>query len=295
MREDKNFTKFNWINLIAPTEEELNKIAQEYSLPTTMVEDCLEPEHLPKIEKFDLNLFIITRHFDINSTQESDTTQELTRKIAMFVTEKAVITVHRQKPDFWDKMMKDLVKVKSSQELVVNILYWVFDSYDVFLTDAIKQLEILEDQVFQHEAETSTLQKINQIKKRVSVVKHLLTNMQIIAQRFPITKDSKTIIQDLREELEAVIFRTISVLDETNSLLQLYLSLASHRTNEIMRVLTIFSVFFMPLTFIVGVYGMNFYNMPELHHPYGYMAVWGVMALVSLCVYGWFKHKGWLR
>ena len=71
--------------------------------------------------------------------------------------------------------------------------------------------------------------------------------------------------------------------------------MASHRTNEVMRVLTVFSAFFLPLTFIVGVYGMNFVHMPELGRRWGYPAVLGLMALVCLVIFIWFRRRGWLR
>jgi magnesium transporter len=82
--------------------------------------------------------------------------------------------------------------------------------------------------------------------------------------------------------------------DSVSSLLNIYISLSSQRTNEVMRVLTVFSAFFLPLTFIVGVYGMNFSHMPELIHPYGYLGVWVVMLIVTILIFRWFKQKGWI-
>lgn len=297
MKTERVVNKTNWIDLVSPSKEELDNIIQTYNLPATAVEDCLEPEHLPKIENFENSLFIITRHFDKNSPPDADTPYELTRKIAFFITADTVITIQRHQADFWPKLKQDFAtkKFKSSSELVVNVIYWVFDSYDGFLNEVTNKLELLEGQVFHYETGSSTLQTINQIKKRVSVVKHILTNTQSVAHRFPVTKDTKTLIQDLKEELEAVIFRATSLMEESGNLLQLYISLASHRTNDIMRVLTIFSVFFMPLTFIVGVYGMNFSNMPELQTKYGYFVIWGLMILVCGGIYWWFKRKGWLK
>ena len=295
--EHKHTDKCNWIDLIAPDKGELDAIIQIHNLPATAVEDCLEPEHLPKIEIFDSCIFIITRHFDKQSSKDADTPQELTRKIAFFITADTIITIQRQEPEFWQKMVQDLAnkKCKSPQELVVNMIYWVFDSYDGFLNDATNQLEILESRIFHQNTGTQTLQKINEIKKRVSIVKHMLSNTQSVVHRFPVTKDTKTLVQDLKEELEAVIFRATSLMEESTNLLQLYISLASHRTNDIMRVLTIFSVFFMPLTFIVGVYGMNFTHMPELQTKYGYFVIWGLMIAVSIGIYLWFKSRGWLK
>jgi magnesium transporter len=82
--------------------------------------------------------------------------------------------------------------------------------------------------------------------------------------------------------------------ENTNHLLNIYFNISSQRTNETMRVLTIFSVFFMPLTFIVGIYGMNFHNMPELSWQYGYPATIAAMAIVTIVIYSWFRRKKWL-
>jgi magnesium transporter len=90
-------------------------------------------------------------------------------------------------------------------------------------------------------------------------------------------------------------FYADELLDDVNNLLSMHIALAAHRTNEVVRVLTIFSVFFLPLTFIVGVYGMNFRFMPELQHPWGYPVVLGAMGIVTLAIYLWFRSRGWLR
>jgi magnesium transporter len=82
--------------------------------------------------------------------------------------------------------------------------------------------------------------------------------------------------------------------ENIHQLLNIYISLASQKTNEVMRILTVFSAFFLPLTFIAGVYGMNFHWMPELHQKYGYPAVIILMALVTLIIFQWFKRKNWL-
>src|SRR3546814_167327 len=84
------------------------------------------------------------------------------------------------------------------------------------------------------------------------------------------------------------------VVDESNHLLNIYISFTSQRTGEVMRVLTIFSVFFMPLTFIVGIYGMNFDFMPELGWHYGYFFTLGAMLVITVIIYFWFKRKRWL-
>jgi magnesium transporter len=102
------------------------------------------------------------------------------------------------------------------------------------------------------------------------------------------------LFRDVQENAESYHFYADELLDDANTLLNVQLSLASHRTSEVMRILTVFSVFFLPLTFIVGVYGMNFDYMPELRERWGYPAVLGLMVVVTLVIYRWFRRRGWL-
>jgi magnesium transporter len=111
----------------------------------------------------------------------------------------------------------------------------------------------------------------------------------------PASEPTAPLYQDLRENAESMHFYADELVEDVNNLLSIQLALASHRTNEVVRVLTVFSVFFLPLTFIVGVYGMNFHYMPELRERWGYPAVLVGMGLVTLVIYLWFRRRGWLK
>ncbi len=100
--------------------------------------------------------------------------------------------------------------------------------------------------------------------------------------------------KDIRDLHVEVLTLFDQINDDVNNLLNTYLSLAAQKTNDVMKVLTIFSVFFMPLTFIVGVYGMNFRHMPELNERWAYPGVLGLMLLITVILFFWMKHKKWL-
>jgi magnesium transporter len=111
----------------------------------------------------------------------------------------------------------------------------------------------------------------------------------------PASEPTAPLYQDLRENAESMHYYADELMEDVNNLLSIQLALASHRTNEVVRVLTVFSVFFLPLTFIVGVYGMNFDYMPELREHWGYPGVLVGMGLVTFVIYLWFRRRGWLR
>jgi magnesium transporter len=134
------------------------------------------------------------------------------------------------------------------------------------------------------------------IKRRVSLTKRLLWHTISVGNRFSPGQDrNMPLMQDLRENAESMHFYADELLEDVNNLLHMQLSLAAHRTNEVVQVLTVFSAFFLPLTFIVGVYGMNFEHMPELPQAWGYPAVWAVMIGVSAAIWLWFRRRGWLK
>jgi magnesium transporter len=124
-------------------------------------------------------------------------------------------------------------------------------------------------------------------KKLNSISGKVIENMQQSHKR-------NTFYEDLKDYHLHLETDTDDLHENIHQLLNIYISLASQKTNEVMRILTVFSAFFLPLTFIAGVYGMNFHWMPELHQKYGYPAVIILMALVTLIIFQWFKRKNWL-
>lgn len=282
---------FEWINLVNPSEEEFKELVAKYELHETSIEDCLDPEHLPKIEKFEKHYFIITRYYDPSAKFNDDTTQELTRKIACFIGENFIITVQRILPYFWESLKKESTGAKNPWEVYLNIGYKVVESYSQILVQSENFLEDIESRLFHLNTGEATLQKVHLVKRKHGIFKHLFSQMQVSHFRVPITKELNSGMQDLKEEFERINFKNNALMEEANGILQLYLSISGHRTNESLRLLTVFSVFFMPLTFIAGIYGMNFKFMPEINHPLGYLFAWILFAIVTILLYLWFKKK----
>jgi magnesium transporter len=301
---------FVWLDLVNPTPEELGEIASRYDLHTTSVQDCLDPEHLPKFEQFDHYAFAIIRVYDERAGDLCATMQELTRKVALFYAPAFLITIHRVEQPWLsaivDRVAADLSKQEVQKDtLQARVLTKLLNAAaDTFA----KPLEALESRTDAFEAAlfeggeqdrgglATSLREIHLLKRQVTLVKRLLWRFLDVVQRMtPAAGRGATLFRDVQENVESYHFYADELLDDTNTVLNIQLSLATHRTNEVMRVLTVFSVFFLPLTFIVGVYGMNFRFMPELEMWWGYPAVWVAMGLVILIIYLWFRRRGWLR
>ncbi|HEU5217295.1 MAG TPA: CorA family divalent cation transporter [Gemmatimonadales bacterium] len=290
---------FTWRDVIEPTAEELQAIAREYGMPSSIVQDCLDPEHLPKHERFGETTFLILRVYDVAAHESAGTIQELTRKIAIFFRSDVALTIHRV----------DLPVLATLRErfgapgaacgplvLLASLGNGVLDTYERPLQQAEDALDHYEEGLFSPKLKGPSLHKIHLLKRRVSLIKRMLwQSHSVILRLTPTGERSQTVYQDLKENAESYHFWADQLHEEIQNLLSMHVALASHRTNEVMRVLTIYSAFFLPLTFIVGIYGMNFDFMPELHAWWAYPALLGLMALISGVIYFWFRRRGWLK
>ena len=114
---------------------------------------------------------------------------------------------------------------------------------------------------------------------------------QNVTNQIEVSEQSKTALQDIKDKLLSLLLNYDEVLENANNLLNTYLSVNAQKSNDVMKLLTIFSAFFLPLTFVAGIYGMNFENMPELKWQGGYFFTLGVMAVIAIIIYFWFKRK----
>jgi magnesium transporter len=248
---------------------------------------------------------------DESADRTADTVQALTRKIAVFYGSGFLITVHRVEQAWLTALQQRCLvglpgKLGTRSEgvqahLLAQLFNGALDTYQRPLETIEAQLDQFDTKVFEGGEGPGTdfradLREIHVVRRRVTLCKRLLWRTVDVTQRMvPAAGRAATLFRDVQENAESFHFYADELLDDVNTLLSVQLSLASHRTSEVMRVLTVFSVFFLPLTFIVGVYGMNFLFMPELRYRAGYPLVLGFMALVTLLIYRWFRQRGWLR
>jgi magnesium transporter len=298
---------FVWVDVVNPTPGELAEVARRYSLHPTSVEDSLEPEHLPKYERIGQTTFIIVRAMDTTAPLDCSSVHEMTRKVAIFYRPEFLITIHRSEQQFLTEVMEEYrgaAPPDGSAErrkgflprLLINLINGAIGTYEKPLTSAEGAIDAFEATIFGEHEFTELLRRIYLEKRRVTQMRRMLSHtLDAVQKLVPASEPTAPLFQDLRENAQSMHFYADELVDDVNNLLSIQLALASHRTNEVVRVLTVFSVFFLPLTFIVGVYGMNFQFMPELKERWGYPAVLAGMGLVTLVIYLWFRRRGWLK
>ncbi len=292
--------EFKWIDLVYPTAEELESMGQIYSIHLTSIQDCLQPEHLPKYEKIGKVAFLIIRAFDEKSLPPANSMRDLTRKIAIFLGTNFLITVHRIDQVFMPPLREkwlnqQAVTAEQQFHILSDLLQAVLESYEKPLNEAEGVLENFENKIFLRKT-AFRFHELYVLRRKTAVYQRMIHLFKDVLLKLDIaTEHQAPYLQSLRDDAERLQFVADQLSDNVNHLLNLHLALQSHRTNEIIRVLTMFSMFFLPLTFIVGIYGMNFEFMPELQWRYGYPMVLLLMLGVTLGLYLWFRQRKFLK
>lgn len=288
---------YEWVDLTDPGREELASIAVTYHVHEVSIEDALEADHLPKFERLKNYTFIILRYYAAEKENQADTVEELTNRIALVIGEGFIITIHR-KP--WEPLQKIREQKVNRQEcetathVLIEIIRAVLESYEAPAQKLNHSIDLYEEQVFLKHREAPILKGLYFIKRKVDVIRRLLLLSFEVIEKIDPPNESNAYTRDIRDLHIKQHSLFDAMADNTNQLLAIYFNVSAQRTNETIRILTIFSVFFLPLTFIVGVYGMNFKFMPELDWKLGYPAVVLLMIAVTVFIYYWFKRKHWL-
>ena len=294
---DTDANGIEWTDIIDPEREELDAMAQRYHINKHILHDCLDPDHLPKHEKLQDYTFIIVRFFNGNIKAHLDTLHELTSKIAIFFNGKFLITIHRLEQPLIEEVCKeeaDKNEPYTTHVFVTKIIWHALHSFEQPAMMLSEQIDAYESTVLLKHTKPALLQGLYYLKRKAATCKKVLLLSDDLINFLKTTTANESAVQDVRDLYTVLMMLYDQILEDVNNLLNTYLSLAAQKTNEVMKVLTIFSVFFMPLTFIVGVYGMNFKYMPELHMRYSYPVVLLAMLIISVAIFIYFKKKKWL-
>jgi magnesium transporter len=286
-----------WIDVTDPTHQEMEELSRNYNLNQNIVRDCLQPEHLPKYEYVDEVHFLILRYFSHSFEKKVFTIQDLTNKIAIFYSDDFLITIHLTEAKFLDVIRNKYVagrKCESTTDLLTIIVWNSLETYDDPANRLSEQVDFYENQVMLKNSGSDHIEALYLIKREASIGHKVLMLMLEPINHIYIKQGEETQLQDVRDQHLKMQTLFNLVMDDCNNLLNLSMSFSSKKTNDVMKVLTKFSVFFLPITFIAGVYGMNFRYMPELAQKWGYPVALALMAIVTGIIYAWFKKKNWM-
>ena len=282
------FENFTWIDICNPNKESLYKIAEDYNLDYFQIKDSLEVGHLPKFEKTEQYNFIILRAFTASTKDRVTNINEISNKIAFFYTDNKLITIHRASFDFLDDYP---TKPKSAEDLLLRIIHKMIQTFE----EPSKLLENKNDEIekiiFLKDSTKISLKHLYYQKTQTRITKKLLQITQNVINHIEVSETSKTALQDIKDKLLSLVLGHDELLENSNNLLNTYISVNAQKSNDVMKLLTIFSVFFLPLNFVAGIYGMNFENMPELHWKFGYFLTLGEMLVIAVVIYFWFERK----
>jgi magnesium transporter len=291
-----------WVDMEFPTEVDEQVLLDVFHFHPLTVEDCRENRHYPKIEEFPDYLYFIVHGVRADTSPERFNTIELDG----FLGANYVITYHHDSFRSINNV-KQLLRTspiscqRGTAFLLHQILDQIVDFYSPVLDHFDDRIDELEDNIFKlKKPNNMILAEIMDLKRGVLRLRRISVKQMDILHRmsrgeFPlIPQQMLPFYRDVYDHLVRVTDLAESYRDLIGGSLEAYLSVVSNRLNEIMKVLTIFSAIMLPLTFIAGVYGMNFENMPELHSRYGYYIVWALMILVAFGMLIFFWRRGWI-
>ncbi|GGH38072.1 magnesium/cobalt transporter CorA [Dyadobacter endophyticus] len=294
-----------WLNVDGIHETPLiEKLGKFYHLHPLLLEDVVNTEHKPKLELYDSgHLFLTLKMLHV----DSESPISISSEHVSFVLGKNYVL------SFQEELTSDIfTTVESRLEasvgktrrngpdyLLFALLDVVVDNYFIVLEKLGDALDATEDQVIRGVQELS-LKDMYALKRELTLARRQIwplrdmINQLIREDNMQISRDVIPYYRDLYDHIMQVLDTIDSYRELVASLVDVHLSTISNRMNQVMKTLTIFSAVFMPLTFIVGVYGMNFEFMPELKEPYGYYYVWGLMVAVTVGMIFYFRTKKWM-
>jgi len=298
----KEETSVIWVDMEAPTAADEQILLDVFNFHPLTVEDCRENRHYPKVEEFPDYVYFIVHGVTADTSPDRFNTIELDG----FLGKNYVITYHHD-------MFRSINNVKrlistsplSCQRgpafLLHQILDQIVDFYSPVLDDFDERIDELEENIFTlRRPNNQILEQIMELKRSVLRLRRISSKQMDIFYRMSrgeihlIPQPMLPFYRDIYDHLIRVTDLAENYRDLIGGALEAYLSVVSNRMNEIMKVLTIFSAIMLPLTFIAGLYGMNFDNLPELHWAYSYFVVLAIMLVVAVGMLIFFWKRGWI-
>jgi magnesium transporter len=291
-----------WINIDGLHDvAAIEKLANQIGLHPLVIEDIVNTTQRPKSINYSSYLHTTLKTLEIDPTSR----RIVTEQFSLVLGDSYVISFQEHAGDCLNPL-RDRIRVgrgraraTGSDYLFYAILDSIVDHYFVVVEEIDDRIESLEEQLLVA-AENRHLSEIHRSKRDLLNIRRSLWPLREVVLEL-VRGESKLINDSTRIFIRDIYDHTIEIIevvellrDTSGGLLELYISHSSNRVNMVMKTLTVIATIFMPLTFIVGVYGMNFDHFPEIHWTYGYPIVWAVMLLITLAMLVQFRRKGWI-
>ncbi|WP_066172519.1 magnesium/cobalt transporter CorA [Bacillus marinisedimentorum] len=287
--------RWYWVDFSSPDEREMDFLHSFFHFHPLAIEDCLQKLQRPKLDYYDQYNFYVVHALD-QVDKEKD-------EIDLFLSDHYIVTFHKDESNevnqVWDKFKYSSNLERWDQHVVLyEIMDKIVDAYFPVLYQIEDELNAIEDntgnrsvekildEVFEHRG------YLLYLRNTVHPMRDLLYRM-LNSHHLEEVNERREYFSDIYDHLLKLSDMIQSNREMTTDIRDSYLSLNAHQTNRIMKVLTVITTIFMPLTFIAGVYGMNFVYMPELEWRYSYFITLGLMMVIGMVMFWWFKKKGW--
>ena len=299
----KSFPEYNveWVNFDGIHDVEMiERIGSHYSINMLVLEDIVNSSQRPKFEDYDDYVYIVLRMLTHNEKRNETESEQ----VSIILNHKKVLTFQEKESDDFESIRERIRKKKGRLHktgpdfLCYSIIDYIIDNYFTVLEKIGDRIDLLEEEVL-GDAEEDTIHKLHALKRdTLAIRKSLWPIRDILGYMLKpdtaiITDSTRLFLRDAYDHTVEAIETVEAYRDFISGLLDINLSRMSNRMNEVMKVLTLISTIFIPLTFIAGVYGMNFKMMPELEWRFGYYTIIAIMFSVAVVMLVYFKKKKW--
>ena len=296
-----------WVDVQKATEDDYKFLHQAFGFHPLSIDDCRKAIELPKVDIYENYLFIVLH----TPPSEFEKIEFTNREVDFFLGDNFLVSIHKYKSAGVERLIEKFsADKKGAPERPDFIMYHILDSeVDIYFPMLDKwedSIEKLEEEIIEHKHPRNTLKQIMGIKKELLKLRRSISPQIDVVNHFtkkdfpfiqPKTslyfKDVHDHLMRIYSELETQRDLLKNAFDAHNSVISKQMTESSTKMNQVMQKLTIIATIFMPLTFITGVYGMNFRNMPELYWRYGYFIILGIMIVVGIIMYAFFRRKKW--
>jgi magnesium transporter len=286
-----------WVDVEAPTEEDLKFLHERYEINNLLLEDTLDPNHLPKYEEDGNVKFFLLRESTELERKNLNTISDISTKIGIFLINNTIITIHRMKTKSIVQTKKQLSSSQvetTPEKIALMIALLIMKSFDDESVSLMETMDNIENEIFlKNTNHTNQIRRLYKLKRKSGLNSRVLTISTDAIDKFKLLNLQDSEVVDLKDKHKDVVADFDHLNIQITNLISMFLALSDQKANQVMKVLAIYSVYFLPITFIAGLYGMNFDNMPELRHKYGYYITLGVMAVVVICTFIYARRKQW--